>query len=139
MSTIWSGVLILVIFLTLASFQNCGGRLVDIPAEDQGGAPSNHSQKLSLSATVMKADLDGCNFLICANDAQDGQTKCFIPRNIDPTLLNDGNVVHVDGTLRSDIVTTCMAGAVLQVNNSSLVSGTVVAASPTPTPSKTKP
>ena len=114
--------LILVGLISLMAFQNCGGNASNPGHIDAAQVNSN----LTVHGTVMKSNIDGCSFLICAADNTDGNTKCFIPKGMDSTLLNDGNVVTVDGTVLNDVLTTCMAGSVLQVYNAKLNSGSTV-------------
>lgn len=121
MSKKLSVALILVGLGVVLGFQNCGGKALN---SGQNGTQANTN--LTVNGTIMKSNLDGCNYIICANDNSTGLTKCFIPQNIDPTLLNDGNVVTVDGTVLENTVTTCMAGSVLQVSTAKLVSGSTV-------------
>jgi hypothetical protein len=127
MSKFWSTVLGLFGLVSLLIFQNCGGKAAS--SADYNGTEhalnGTTSNSIQVSGTVTKPNLDGCNYLICSIDNTDGKTKCFIPQNMDPALLNEGNVVTVDGIIRNDILTTCMAGSVLQVSDAHLDSGSM--------------
>jgi hypothetical protein len=81
-----------------------------------GGTPQGNENLITVNGTVVNPHLDGCKVLVCANDnASGGSTKCFIPTNIDQSRLPEGQNVSLTGYVRQDIMTTCMAGPVLNV------------------------
>lgn len=118
MSKYWSTTIILVSFALLLGYQNCGSRLPSMPA-----AETSTPTTLTVDGTIQKANLDGCNYVISAIDNSSGQAVNFVPLKMDPSLLKVGNVVSVTGSIRSDMVNTCMAGPILQVESANLVSG----------------
>ncbi len=118
LSRTWSSVLILCAFVMIASFENCG-------APNQEGISSQPFQapaEISISGTVQKSNLDGCQYLISVVDSSTGETKEYIPQKMDPSLLSTGNLVKVTGTLALNEVSGCMAGPIIQVSEAALVS-----------------
>ena len=78
-----------------------------------------------MTATVTMVQTECSQYLICSHDNTTNQDSCFLPINMDSTLLNAGNVVSVSGTIRTDMMNICMAQT-LQVSQAKLVSGTTV-------------
>jgi hypothetical protein len=116
MAKIWSTVLILSGFLSLAAFQNCGKANLSTPSNSalaQTGA-------VTINATVAKSNLDGCQYLLNVTDPASGQVQSYVPLKMDTSLLKDGNTVTVSGILGTDSVGTCMAGPLLQVEEAHL-------------------
>jgi hypothetical protein len=111
LSKIWSTALLLCTFLMIAAFQNCGGK-----------ALSSSSGSINVSGTVQKSTLDGCSYVISAVDNSTGNVQQFIPHEMDPNLLVDGNQVSITGTIATDEVSGCMAGPIIQVQEASLIS-----------------
>jgi hypothetical protein len=117
LAKLWSGVLIISAFLSLAAFQNCGS------TNTSGTGNTNLSQisPITIKATVSKSSIDGCQYLLVVTDTTTGQIQNYVPLKMDSTLLQDGNVVTVSGTLATSTVGTCMAGLMLQVEEAQLV------------------
>jgi hypothetical protein len=118
LSKIWSTVLLLCTFLMIAAFQNCGGQ----SAHNQSENASNLTGSISVSGTVQKSNLDGCKYLISTVDTSSGLVQQFVPEQMDPSLLKDGNQVSITGTIATDAVSDCMAGPIIQVQEASLIS-----------------
>jgi hypothetical protein len=126
MSRLSTTVVLVLTFGMLLAYQNCGTKL---QSQNQSGAISSVAA-ITVNGTVQKSMVDGCNYLVCSNDNVSGGTKCFIPTKMDPSLLKDGNVVTVKGVIRDDMMTACMAGPVLEVQNADLDSGSSGSPSP---------
>jgi len=120
-SRFFSGVIVLGAFVILMAFQNCGGK--PSGSSQNGGDPSNSN--VIVTGTIMAAQQECTNKLICSTDNLTGKQSCFLPINMDPTLLNTGNVVTVTGVIRTDIVNVCL-GSTLDVSSAQLVSGSTV-------------
>ena len=123
MSKFYTGVFIVVGFGVLLGYQNCGTK--SLPNGDTSN--SDATPTITVSGTVSKASaaaplVDGCNVLICSFDSKLQKKVCFIPVKWDSSQFNDGDNVEVKGVIRTDIVTTCMAGDVFQVNESHAIS-----------------
>jgi hypothetical protein len=103
---IWTGALIFCAFILLPAYQNCGG-----------SAPqANTAATITLtSAQVQKSTVDGCQFLLVSTNKATGVTQSYVPLKMDPQLLQDGMNVTVTGVIATDLVSTCMAGPLLQV------------------------
>ena len=105
----------------MAAYQNCGTK----HANNDPMATTDSSSSITISGTVEQSDLDGCKLLIKADTGE-----YYIPVRSNTALLKPGATVKVTGLLRDDIVTTCMKGNVIQVDEAQVVNDP----SATPTP-----
>ena len=133
MSKKFTTVLSLVGLAIMLSYQNCG--VHNVPTGD--AATANNGQSISVTGTIQKATLDkplvdGCKVLVCSFDNKLQKPVCFIPVRFDSTQFKDGDTVTLNGVIRKDIVTTCMAGDVLQVQKADFVSSPGATPSPSP-------
>jgi len=117
LSKIWSTALLFCTFIMIAAFQNCGGQATHNQAE-----LASNSGSIVVNGIVQKSTLDGCQYLITSIDNSTGSVQQFIPQEMDPSLLKEGNQVSITGTIATDTVNECMAGPVIQVQEASLVS-----------------
>jgi hypothetical protein len=83
---------------------------------------ATNESPMNLSATVQSSNVDGCHYILTAVDPTTGESQQYVPVNMDSTLLKDGNVVKVTGSILTDSVGICMAGPLLQISSASLVS-----------------
>src|SRR5438552_4099474 len=101
--------------MTLLGYQNCGMKQsqTEYKPGDSFGAGQEH---VMVTGTLQKSGIDGCKFLI-KND----QNQYFIPVQLDPALQQDGSNLKISGTVRTDLVSTCMGGTIIQVDKAEVV------------------
>lgn len=103
MSKILAIVFLIAGFGIIMSYQNCG----------QPQAPkSNTAGSVTVSGTIEKSNLDGCNTLIISDE--DPNSK-FIPFGVNQNTLVDGDHVTITGHFPNDVFSSCMAGVILRV------------------------
>jgi hypothetical protein len=123
MSKLLSVVLSLVGFVILLGFQNCGNK----PSpSDSTKQDANTSTSVSMQGTVQKATadqplIDGCKILICAFDNVEQKQVCVIPVKWDTSSFKNGDTVSIQGFKRTDMVSTCMAGEIVQVTSAQVI------------------
>jgi len=116
LSKVWSTALILGALLTMAAYQNCGVLISTMSSN----LPKNKT--IQVSGTIEHSTLDGCRFLISSVDKSTGRTIQYVLVQMDPSLLQDGNVVSVKGTVSKRLVGTCVAGPLIQVDEATVLS-----------------
>jgi hypothetical protein len=115
---VWPTVTMLSTLLMIMAFQNCGQPGTSSQASTQ--ATEVTTGAVTMTGTVQQSQVDGCRFLISVQD-ENGNGKNYIPLDMDSRLLVAGNTVAISGTVRDDIVSTCMAGPILQVDQAAIV------------------
>jgi hypothetical protein len=108
LSRFYPSVIALGVFSLILGYQNCGARNLPIDSGLNGGGGTG--SRIVVQGTLEKSLIDGCKFLLRSPEGQ-----YFIPVKLDPALQLDGTTLLIEGSLREDIVTTCMGGTVLQV------------------------
>lgn len=102
----------------ILAYQNCGkNNPGNEPAAGMPQTPIN----IQVTGTLHQVNLDGCNFLIEAHDNQTGQIVQFNPVKLDPSFKKDGCQISVMGSLRTDMVSTCLSGQILQISEAHLI------------------
>ncbi len=105
-------VFILAGFGLIATFQNCGGQ--NLGSQNLANSQITTAQAVNLTGTVQTLNLEGCGKVI-VSDA-DGTSK-FIPHGTDTSVLAEGSKVQLIGTVASDLVSSCMAGVIVNVSS----------------------
>jgi hypothetical protein len=123
MSKKQSVALILVGFGMVLGFQNCGSHPSNSNGTIEGVNPTSGS--FQMVGVVSKAApgqklVDGCSIQICGQDSLKNDI-CIVPVKFDTSKLNDGDTVSIHGTKRSDMVSICMAGEIVQVNSADVI------------------
>ena len=124
MSKLLSVVLSLVGFAVMVGFQNCGGQPPSSSNSSQGTAKPS---AVTMTGTVQKGSatqplIDGCKVLICSYDNVEKKQVCVIPVKFDTSTFNNGDVVEIEGVVRTDMVSTCMAGEIVQIATAKVIS-----------------
>jgi hypothetical protein len=93
----------------ILSYQNCGSQ--KLQGDPSAIGIDAKSGQVVIQGTLEKSAIDGCRYLLRSDDGQ-----YFIPVKLASEFQQEGANLLIEGTLREDIVTTCMGGTVLQVD-----------------------
>ncbi|MBK9295118.1 MAG: hypothetical protein IPM57_11895 [Oligoflexia bacterium] len=118
MSKILAFVFIVAGFGIILTYQNCG-QPNNVNKTPQGS--------VTITGTVEKSTLDGCNTLIVSDE--DPNSK-FIPFGVSSDTFKNGERVKIQGSFPNDVYSTCMAGVILRVEKLEKVQNNVQMSQP---------
>jgi hypothetical protein len=133
LANIWTGVIAASGLVMLVAYQNCGVQMAKngggssnaveliakVDLSNSNGQPNGTSNE-SFNARVVATGLGGnCQYIII-----DANGERFEPAGIDRSLLVEGKLLYVQGILRTDLVSMCQAGRILQIEKAEWIDQT---------------